>query len=309
MTIQTLMINQITVDHGLQTREAIHDVTVKEYQEAIETMADLPPVTVFHDGNDYRLADGFHRLQAHKNLGRDRISARVISGSRRDAFLHALAANAEHGLRRSQSDKRRAVQMALEDNEIGQQTNREIAKLCKVSHTFVNSTRESLKPKDKRRELVAKTSNWPKAEARVETFPHDLSDEDILHEPYTELDEARDINKSLAEELERTNDRVAIAALDATEEEKQLYAKTLEDLRAENKTLSIMNHTLTISRDEQMNKNSELIRQCNYLDNRNKKLNQQITKLQDELSFYRSAGGTPSQNAKSQTYPSGTPAI
>ena len=309
MTIQTLMINQITVDHGLQSREAIHDATVKEYQEAIESTSELPPVTVFHDGKDYYLADGFHRMQAHKNLGRDRINTKLMSGSRRDAFLHALSANAEHGLRRSQSDKRRAVQMALQDDEIGKQTNREIAKLCKVSHTFVNSTLESLKPKPTMQSLASKPSNWPEPSPKVETFPHDLSDEDILHEPYTDQDEALNTLTALAEENERLNDRLAIAALDASQEEKQLAAKTLDDLRAENKNLSLMNHTLTISRDEQMNKNSELIRQCNYLDNRNKKLNQQITKLQDELSIYRSVGGMPSQNAQTSTHPSTAPVM
>ena len=308
MTIKTLLINEISVDPNLQSRVAINQNVVNDYADAIQSTDTLPPLTVFHDGICYFLADGFHRLQAHKKLGRDRVSVEVMEGGRRDAFIFALSANAEHGLRRSHADKRRAAQMALEDPELGQCSNREIAKLCKVSHSFVNATRESLKAKPCIKASVAQT-NWPKPEPRVETFPHELSDEDILQESYTELDEARDMNKSLAEELELANDRVAIAALDATEEEKHLYAKTLEDLRAENKTLSIMNHTLTISRDEQMNKNSELIRQCNYLDNRNKKLNQQITKLQDELSFYRSAGGTPSKKPVSEPHPSGTPAL
>jgi ParB-like nuclease domain len=307
MTIQTLLINEISIDPNLQSRVSINKNVVDDYAEAIQSTDTLPPLTVFHDGICYFLADGFHRLQAHKNLGRDRVSVKVIDGGRRDAFLFALSANAEHGLRRSHADKRRAAQMALEDPELGQCSNREIAKLCKVSHSFVNATRESLKPKPVIKPSVAQT-NWPKHEPRVETFPHDLSDEDILQEPYTELDEVRDINKSLAEELERANDRVAIAALDATEEEKQLYAKTLEELRAENSTLTVVNHSITISRDDQTNKNSELIRQCSYLEKKIKRLNQQITKLHDELNFYRSVGGAPSENIVPATHPTGTPA-
>lgn len=308
MTIQTLLINEISVDPNLQSRVAINQNIVNDYAEAIQSTDTLPPLTVFHDGICYFLADGFHRLQAHKNLGRDRLSVEIIDGGRRDAFVFALSANAEHGLRRSRADKLRAVQMALEDPELGQCSNREIAKLCKVSHSFVNATRESLKPKPYIKTSVPQT-NWPKPEPRVETFPHELSDEDILHESYTDQDEALDTLKAVAEENERLNDRLAIAVLDATEEEKQLYAKTLDALRAENKNLSIMNHTLTISRDEQMNKNSELIRQCNSQQSRIKRLNLQITELQDELNLYRSVGGTPSKNPKSATHPTGTPAF
>ena len=308
MTIQTLLINEISVDPNLQSRVAINQNVVNDYAEAIQSTDTLPPLTVFYDGICYFLADGFHRLQANKSLGRDRVSVEVMDGGRRDAFVFALSANAEHGLRRSQADKRRAVQMALEDPELGQCSNREIAKLCKVSHSFVNATRESLKPKPYIQTSVAQT-NWPKHEPRVETFPHDLSGEDILHESYTDQDEALATLAALADENERLNDRLAIDALDATEEEKKLYAKTLDELRSENKTLSAVNHSLTISRNEQMNKNSELIRQCNYLEKRNKKLNQQITKLQDELNLYREIEGGGSRSSQPLTHPVPPPAV
>lgn len=309
MTIQTLMINQIIVDHGLQTREAIHDVTVKEYQEAIETMADLPPVTVFHDGNDYRLADGFHRLQAHKNLGRDRISARVISGSRRDAFLHALAANAEHGLRRSQSDKRRAVQMALNDQEMGTKSDRELAKACKVSHTFVATVRSAAQPKENKEPTRSAVSNWPKSDSQVATLPHDMTDKDISYEAYTDLDEAIDTNKALVEEIERLNDRLAIESLNATEEEKSHAAETINNLRSDLKLITIERDSLKNSRNSYQNENAELKRQCAKYLAVIKKLNQQIASLQDELSLYRAMGGTGSQSSQPQTHPTGTPAF
>lgn len=97
MTTQTLFINQITVDDQLQSRSRIHDATVKDHFEALQDTQVFPPVTVFHDGQHYYLSDGFHRLKAHRDAGRDRIEAKVISGEYRDAFLHALSANAEHG--------------------------------------------------------------------------------------------------------------------------------------------------------------------------------------------------------------------
>ena len=306
MTIKTLLINEISVDPNLQSRVAINQNVVNDYAEAIQSTDTLPPLTVFHNGICYFLADGFHRLQAHKKLGRDRVSVEVMDGGRRDALVFALSANAEHGLRRSHADKRRAAQMALEDPELGQCSNREIAKLCKVSHSFVNATRESLKPKPYIKTSVAQ-SNWPKHEPRVETFPHDLSGEDISYETYAELDEARDMNKSLAEELELAYDRIAIAALDATEEEKKLASETIEALRREVKLLTVERDSLTISRNTHQNQNSELIRQCNYLEKRNKKLNQQITKLQDELNLYREIEGGGSQATIRSTYPTPSP--
>lgn len=307
MTIQTLLINEISIDPNLQSRVSINKNVVDDYAEAIQSTDTLPPLTVFHDGICYFLADGFHRLQAHKNLGRDRVSVKVIDGGRRDAFLFALSANAEHGLRRSQADKRRAAQMALEDPELGQYSNREIAKLCKLSHSFINATRESLKPKPYVKPSIAQTK-WQKPEPRVETFPHESFDDVVSHQTYTQDDQASEAMTFLLEENERLNDRLAIAALDATEEEKQLYAKTLEELRAENSTLNVVNRSLKISRDDQTNKNSELIRQCSYLEKKIKRLNQQITKLQDELNFYRSVGGAPSKNSLPATHNTGTPA-
>jgi len=41
----------------------------------------------------------------------------IINGTQRDAILHSVGANATHGLRRSNQDKRKAVVTLLEDNE------------------------------------------------------------------------------------------------------------------------------------------------------------------------------------------------
>lgn len=302
MTIQTLLINEISVDPNLQSRVAINQNVVNDYADAIQSTDTLPPLTVFHDGICYFLADGFHRLQAHKNLGRDRVSVEVMDGRRHDAFVFALSANAEHGLRRSHADKRRAVQMALEDPELGHYSNREIAKLCKVSHSFVNSTRESLKPKPYIKTSLAQT-NWPKPEPRVETFPHELSDEDILQESYTDHDEALDTITALAEENERLNDRLAIEALDATEEEKAQAAETINTLRAELRLMAVERDSLKASRNTYQNENAELKRQCQKYQAVMKKLNQQIDSLQDELSFYREIGGGGSRSSQPLTHP------
>lgn len=58
-------------------------------------------------------------------------------GGLRDAILHSAGANATHGLRRTNDDKRRAVLMLLQDNEWGQWNNSEIGRRCAVDHKTV----------------------------------------------------------------------------------------------------------------------------------------------------------------------------
>lgn len=67
-------------------------------------------------------------------------------GGLRDAILHSAGANAAHGLRRTNADKRRAVLMLLEDEEWATWADREIARRCAVDHTFVGRMRGSLVP-------------------------------------------------------------------------------------------------------------------------------------------------------------------
>ena len=69
------------------------------------------------------------------------IAADVRDGSRRDAILYSLSANANHGLRRSNDDKRKAVVFALRDPELRQLSQRKIAKLCGVTQAMVSKVR------------------------------------------------------------------------------------------------------------------------------------------------------------------------
>lgn len=143
--MMALRIDQIRTDGGTQSRAAINEATVAEYAEA---MADentvFPPVVVYFDGRDHWLADGFHRLEAWKRIGRTEIPVDVRQGDRRRAILHSVAANTAHGLRRTNEDKRRAVLTLLEDDEWRQWSDSEIARRCVVSQPFVGKMREAL---------------------------------------------------------------------------------------------------------------------------------------------------------------------
>ena len=65
-------------------------------------------------------------------------------GTRRDAILFSVGANASHGLRRTNQDKRRAVETLLRDEEWGAWSNSEIARRCGVHHSTVADLRPSL---------------------------------------------------------------------------------------------------------------------------------------------------------------------
>jgi hypothetical protein len=141
---QTLKLDQIRIDGGTQPRVAIDEDIVAEYADLYTNGVDLPAVTVFHDGSTYWLADGFHRYWASKRGKRESIAVDIHQGTRRDAILYSVGANASHGLRRSNEDKRKAIQTLLDDEEWGQWADRVIARQCGVSDKTVGNTRKIL---------------------------------------------------------------------------------------------------------------------------------------------------------------------
>src|SRR3954454_10313006 len=140
-----LAIDLIRTDGGTQIRacETFH-AKVAEYATAMGEGAEFPPLTVFWDGTDYWLADGFHRMRAHERAWREGISCEVIEGSRRDAVLYAVGANAEQGIRRSERDKRNAVETLLKDEEWIANVFRWIARQAAVSDWLVRKVYEDL---------------------------------------------------------------------------------------------------------------------------------------------------------------------
>lgn len=139
-----LELAQIKVDERCQLRAACSAATVAEYADALVAGAVFPPVTVFRDGAVYWLADGFHRFDAHRQAGRSEITADVRNGTKRDAILYAAAANADHGLRRTTDDKRRAIMALLSDPEWRVWSDREIATRTKTDHKTVGKLRKEL---------------------------------------------------------------------------------------------------------------------------------------------------------------------
>ncbi len=109
---ETVAIAKLLTDSGTQVRSEISEFIVTEYVEALGEGARFPPVVVFRaDGPDV-LADGFHRVRAYQQAGRDEIEADVYEGGPDQALWFALGANRAHGQRLNDGDKRRAIEMA-----------------------------------------------------------------------------------------------------------------------------------------------------------------------------------------------------
>lgn len=137
---------EIRRDGGTQPRAAIDLKHVLLLEEQMEDGKELEPVIVFYDGSAYWIADGFHRWHAHRNQGNVAIACVIYQGSRRDAVLYSVGANADHkpALPRSREDKRRAVMTLLCDQEWQEWSNTQIAKACRVDEKTVRNIRKTL---------------------------------------------------------------------------------------------------------------------------------------------------------------------
>jgi N6-adenosine-specific RNA methylase IME4 len=133
------------MDGATQPRAELNQAHLEELVELLRdggTFKD--PVVVFYDGTNHWLADGFHRINATKLAGLDTVGADVRSGTLENAVEFSCGANATHGLRRTNGDKRRAVTRLLSLPKWQIKSNREIAKQCGVTEFLVRTIRAEL---------------------------------------------------------------------------------------------------------------------------------------------------------------------
>jgi hypothetical protein len=104
---------KIRLDGGTQPRAALNREVIADYCERMQEGIAFRPVIVFFDGENYWLADGFHRIDAAKQAQLTEIEADVVQGTQSDAQWYSYSVNKEHGLRRTNEDKERSVKAAL----------------------------------------------------------------------------------------------------------------------------------------------------------------------------------------------------
>lgn len=264
-----LQLKQIRLDGNTQPRVQLNQEVVAEYAEALNQGAEFPPVTVYHDGSDYWLADGFHRYFAHKRAAKSEIAADVRTGTLRDATLHSVGANDKHGLRRTNEDKRRAVMILLNDVEWSEWSDSEIARRCGVSHQTVarikNSLQVEAKPERKfinkhGTESVMKVDNMNKRE--------EFEKEDPIVEMASEI-------ASLAQENTSLREKIALGAMDLPDNEKVDIEEQLAQYKQRINVLEAEHEAMRRSRDSLLNEKAELVKQVLYWKKRAEKSEKQ----------------------------------
>ena len=139
--MKKVKIDDIRIDGGTQGRAVIDQTTVYSYLEHMKDGDEFPKMFAFYDGATYWLVDGFHRYHAYKLMGIKEIEIAYKPGTLEEAQIYSFGVNATHGKPRTTEDKRKVVLEALEHPLLQGKSDREIAKICHVSHPFVASVR------------------------------------------------------------------------------------------------------------------------------------------------------------------------
>jgi len=261
-----ISLSKIVTNAGTQSRAKIDENVIAEYADRMKEGDSFPPVTVFHDGLDYYLADGFHRFFAAKKVGSPGILCDVKAGTLRDAILYSFGANNKHGLPRTAADKRKSVMAMLEDIEWQDWSDREIARQCGVSHTFVSAMRKEL--------------NKPKAETKMNIRGKQTSRvEKPKQEEEPQIDEAavqQETIQAAITELQKSNedlqDQLTVAMAASIDDiQKEKAESIIKDLRAQIRILEIELKAVTISRDQFQAENAQLMKQVAMLQKKLKK--------------------------------------
>jgi len=173
--MKMLKFSQIRIDGGTQMRVSINQDKVKDYAEKMREGEVFDAIVTVFDGTTHWLVDGFHRYFAAQSAGAKEINAIYKPGTLEDAQDMALGANDAHGLPRTNDDKRKSVETALSMARHKDKSDRELGKLCKVSHTFVAAIRNP-EVKERQAKNVAKhfdkkSDAEPTSESGVKLHP------------------------------------------------------------------------------------------------------------------------------------------
>jgi hypothetical protein len=195
MAIQNMKLSSLKLDGGTQPRERLDQGIVDQYQEEMEQGANFPPLVVFHDGSHFWLADGFHRYFAAKQAKIDSLKGEVRKGTQRDAILFSCGANASHGIRRSNKDKRRAVMILLTDEKWCKWSHSKISKMTNTSQPFVSGLAKDIEEKAERKREQRKSYERKGKEQKMNT-------ENIGKKPDPKADELEEVEDQELEEIE-----------------------------------------------------------------------------------------------------------
>lgn len=113
-----LRIADIICDERLYPRDRVAWKTVYQYQNAMIAGSVFPPVSVAKVGAEYKLIDGWHRIEAYKRRKEEYVTAVVTSGLTDDEiYIEAVRANAVNGRQFSMKERAEAI-LRLQDMKL-----------------------------------------------------------------------------------------------------------------------------------------------------------------------------------------------
>lgn len=263
--IKVMNIGALIMDERLQSRAEINEDTVSEYAENIKAGDEFPPVLAFFDGISYYLADGYHRVHAHKRADKVSILCDIENGTIRDAILRSLNVNSKHGMRRTNADKRKSVMVMLNDEQWRKWSNSEIARQCDVSVSLVASLRAGDSPSE-----IKYTTKTGKVAIKAKAAGRPVKELDLKEpakpEPEKIESEEFDPRDELIERLTQENSdltfSLAVSIIGGSEEEQQEVREMIDGLREQVRVLNIELVAVKQSRDMFQQENSQLKQQC-----------------------------------------------
>lgn len=284
-----MKLSQLTLDQELQMREELDQYVVDEYAQAMLDGDKFPPIIVFNDGDKNYVAEGFTRCAAAKQAGIEIIDADVQMGTFEDAFDYAFTqANHDNGQRYKPNDKRRAISKAFTRDRYLKKSDREISRICDVANSFVSKIRKAAGMQPDVIEVTRGNQTFemknPKKEVSNEPAP--TPEKDYI------FDELSSAVQELAEENKVLEARVAVAAMEATDEEKQAAGSLIAELQATIKTLEADNRVLKASRDSFQLEASEAKKQALYGKRRYEKAEKEAEILFKQLKVWKDRAET-----------------
>jgi len=252
----------IRIDGGTQARVALNQNVVGEYAEHMKDGDIFPPVTVYYDGAEYWLADGFHRYFAMKALGQATIEAVVTPGTQEEAQLFAMGANKTRGLSMTFEDNRNIIAIMLKHPVWGKWSNSQISRHIGVSKMTVGRVKASLEPQlETKKVYINKQGKKSSMETKNIGRPKDEE----------KVQELSDTVNDLHSENQLLKDKIAVGQWDASDIEKMDAAEVIAELREQVRVLEIDNKALRDSRDLFQTRNVDLMKTVKSLQAKLKK--------------------------------------
>jgi hypothetical protein len=236
MRIETLPLSRIEYDLTLSPRVLINEEAVTDYRLAYQRGDNLPRIRVFLFDGVYWLTRGFHRYPAALQAGLKELEVEVCEGARIDAKLDAMNDNHTHGVRYTNYDKRRMVDMLLDDPWSADKTPGQIAAAAGVSVVHVRNVQGFRTGKTKPVNYV----KWKGMELEMEARQREIeqAESQLMNDAYRQLMERTSKLTRFVEGCKKLDDL-------APEERKKLVAEVkslrkLKTIRAASAELEAM---------------------------------------------------------------------